>query len=136
MATSISIYGFNLPAATVQGIQQVVGAMSDAGQIAGGGTAAGIVTYVDVTASRALLASDIGKVLRNTTGASLTITLAAGVGVVGNVFATKHSGAGTLLVTSGGGITAVDAGGLAASQATDAGAVMWEFDTATRVLGS
>lgn len=95
----------------------------------------GVVTYVDVTASRALLATDIGKVLRNTTAGSLTITLAA-VGVAGNVFATKHSGAGTLLVVTGGGVTAVDTLGLAAAQATDAGAVMWEFDSATRVLAS
>lgn len=95
----------------------------------------GVVTYVDVTASRALLATDIGKVLRNTTAGSLTITLAA-VGVAGNVFATKHSGAGTLLVVTGGGVTAVDTLGLAAAQATDAGAVLWEFDTATRVLAS
>lgn len=96
----------------------------------------GVVTYVDVTASRALLATDIGKVLRNTTAGSLTITLAASIGVVGNVFATKHSGAGTLLVATGGGITAVDAGGLAAAQTTDGGAVLWEFDSATRVLAS
>ena len=95
----------------------------------------GLISYVDVTASRALLATDIGKVLRNTTAGSLTIILAA-VGVAGNVFATKHSGAGTLLVVTGGGVTAVDTLGLAAAQATDAAAVMWEFDSATRVLAS
>lgn len=133
MSTPVPAYGFNLPAATVQGIQAVVDAMSAAGAIA---SASGLITYVDVIASRALVASDIGKVLRNTTGGSLTITLAAGVGIVGNVFATKHTGAGTLLVASGAGITAVDASGLAAAQLQNGAAVLWEFDTLTNVLAS
>ena len=98
--------------------------------------AVGLITYVDVTASRALLASDLGKVLRNTGATSFTVTLAASIGVAGNVFGTKHTGAGTLLVASGGGVTAVDTAGLATAQLADGATILWEFDSATRVVAS
>ena len=95
----------------------------------------GPLQYVDVTASRTLLSSDIGKIIRNTGASAVTITLAANLGSTGQFFATQFISTGTITVATGGGVTAVDAGGYVAAQVSKGTPVVWTFASATEVQG-
>jgi hypothetical protein len=89
----------------------------------------GLVVYQDVTASRSLASTDIGKVLRNTGATNYVITVPTGF-TAGQVFATYRTSSGTLTLT-GSGVTVNDVSGLVSAQAANSSPVAWQFDSAT-----
>lgn len=91
----------------------------------GSGGSAGSTTFVDVTADRNLLSTDIGKQLNNASASNYAITIRTnavetGAGnagwTAGNVFAISRTGTGTISITAGAGVTVNNIGTKVAAQ--------------------